>query len=182
MASQRFVRAPCTRTALVRLCSVRSASPPAVLRLRAFPLFLLLGALLLLAGCTSFETRKVVDLSAFQHIYVEHRLTDDRRLDETIVQELTRLGYVASRGPLTMMPNDADAVLTYEDRWEWDFKTYLIEFNVVVRTARTKKQLAYGRFYQPTPNSKAPAEVVAKVLTPLFAKQSPADTKTPAIR
>jgi hypothetical protein len=182
MASQGFRRAPCTRIALVRLYPVRSASLPAVLRLRAFPLVLLLGPLLLLAGCTSFETRKVADLAAFTHIYVERRLTDDRRLDETIVRELTRLGYVASCGPLTMMPDAADAVLTYEDRWEWDFKTYLIEFNVVVRTARTKKQLAYGRFYQPTPNSKAPAEVVGKVLSPLFARQSPADTKKPAIR
>lgn len=183
MASPRFIRAPCTRIAAVRLSPVRSASPPAVLRLRAFPRFLLLGSLLLLlAGCTSIETRKVVDLAPFRHIYVEHRLTDDRRLDETIVQELSRLGYVASRGPLTMLPDDADAVLTYEDRWEWDFKTYLIEFNVVLRTARTKKQLAAGRYYQPTPNSKPPAEVVGKVLTPLFAKQSPSDTKKPAIR
>ena len=47
---------------------------------------------------------------------------------------------------------------------------------------RTKKQLAAGRYYQPTPNSKPPAEVVGKVLTPLFAKQSPADTKKTAIR
>jgi lysyl-tRNA synthetase class I len=87
-----------------------------------------------------------------------------------IVKELTRLGYQASHGPLTMLPENTDAVLTYEDRWEWDFKTYLIEFNVTVRTARTNKKLADGRYYQPTPNSKAPAEVVSKVLTPLFGK------------
>jgi lysyl-tRNA synthetase class I len=134
-------------------------------------LTLVMFSALVLAGCSSIETRKVVDLSRFKHIYVEHRLTDDRRLDEMIVQELLRLGYDASRGPLTMMPDNADAVLSYEDRWEWDFKTYLIELTVNVRTARTTKKLADGHFYQPTPNSKPPAEVVSKVLTPLFAKK-----------
>lgn len=136
---------------------------------RLLPLLLL--ASLVLAGCSSIETRKVVDLSRFKHIYVEHRLTDDRRLDEMIVQELIRLGYEASCGPLTMMPDSADAVLSYEDRWEWDFKTYLIELTVTVRTARTTRKLADGHFYQPTPNSKPPAVVVSKVLTPLFAKK-----------
>lgn len=152
---------------------MRPASFLSASRLRApRPLVLLASlALLLLAGCASVETRKVVDLAPFKHIYVEHRLTDDRHLDEMIVAELTRLGYEASRGPLTLMPDAADAVLTYEDRWEWDFKTYLIEFNVAVRTARTKKKLADGHYYQPTPNSKAAAEVVSKVLTPLFAKK-----------
>ncbi len=136
------------------------------------PSFALLAAyFFLFTGCASVETRKVVDLSRFNKIYVEHKLTDDRRVDEMIVNELTRLGYQASHGPLTMLPDHTDAVLTYEDRWEWDFKTYLIEFNVTVRTARTNKKLADGRYYQPTPNTKAPAEVIGKVLTPLFAKK-----------
>lgn len=132
---------------------------------------LLALATLLFAGCASVETRKVIDLSTFKHVYVEHRLTDDKHLDEMIAAELTRLGYVATVGPLTMLPDNADAVLSYEDRWEWDFKTYLIELNVTVTTARTKKKLADGRFYQPTPNSKPASEVVSKVLTPLFAKK-----------
>lgn len=128
-------------------------------------------AALSLVGCASVETRKIIDLTPFKHVFVEHLLTDDKRVDETIVTELNHLGYVASSGPLTMMPDDADAVLSYEDRWEWDFRSYMIEFNVTVRTARTKKKLADGHYYQPTPNSKSPAEVVSKVLTPLFAKK-----------
>ncbi len=132
-------------------------------------LAIIFGALLF-AGCASVETRKVVELSRFKHIYVEHRLTDDHHIDEQIVQELQRLGYAASRGPLTLLPDHADAVLTYEDRWEWDFKTYLIEFNVFVRTARTNKKLADGRYYQPTPRPKPPAEVIREVITPLFKK------------
>jgi len=140
-------------------------------RRRFRPLLAVLACCFLgFSGCASVATRTVVDLSRFKKIYVEHKLTDDRHVDEMIVNELTRLGYQASHGPLTMLPENTDAVLTYEDRWEWDFKTYLIEFNVTVRTARTNKKLADGRYYQPTPNSKAPTEVVSKVLTPLFGK------------
>jgi len=155
----------------VRAASFRLPAP-FLLRLLApfFALTLALAALHL-AGCASVDARKVMDLAPFKRIYVERSLTDDRRLDEMIVQELTRLGYEASHGPLTMLPDNADAVLTYTHRWEWDFKTYLIEFRVAVRTARTGKKLAEGGFYQPTPNSKAPAEVVRQVLTPLFAKK-----------
>ncbi len=149
---------------------VRHAFLPFSFRLRALSRFLLLASALLLAGCGSVETRKVMSLAPFKHIYVERSLTDDRHLDEMIVQELIRLGYESSRGPLTMLPDNADAILTYDHRWEWDFKTYLIELRVAVRTARTSKKLADGSFYQPTPNSKSPAEVVSRVLTPLFKK------------
>ena len=45
-----------------------------------------------------------------------------------------------------------------------------ITWPAAVRTARTNKKLADGSFYQPTPNSKSPAEVVSRVLTPLFKK------------
>jgi hypothetical protein len=132
--------------------------------------WLFLAALVALAGCASVETRKVLDLSPFKRLYVEHQLSDDRRIDEQIVQELRRLGYDASCGHLTMMPEKIDAVLTYDARWEWDFKTYLIELNVTVRTARTDKKLADGRYYQPTPVSKPPADVIREVLAPLFKK------------
>lgn len=127
--------------------------------------------MLFVAGCATVETRKVMSLAPFKRVYVEHRLTDDRHLDEMIVEELKRLGYEASHGPLTMLPDNADAVLTYEDRWEWDFRTYLIELNITVQTARTKKKLADGRYFQPSPRPKPPVEVVRTVLEPLFAKK-----------
>ncbi len=121
-------------------------------RLNAIPA--LLCAVALLAGCSSLATRSVVDLSAFKHIYVVHRLTDDHRGDELFVRELKALGHEASNGPLTMLPENADAVLPYDDRWEWDFKTYLIELDINLRTARTDKKLADGRYYQPSPKTR----------------------------
>jgi hypothetical protein len=122
----------------------------------------------LFAGCASMETRKVIDLGAFKHVYVVHRLGDDHHLDEMLVDELHRLGREVTSGPLTLLPENADAVLTYTDRWEWDFKNYLIEMSLELRTARTNKKLADGHFFQPTPKPKPPTEVVRELLEPLF--------------
>ena len=130
-------------------------------------LLTLLG-LAFLAGCSSVNTRAVIDLAPFQHIYVVHRLTDDHHIDELLVHELQQRGHSASSGPLTLLPENADAILTYDDRWEWDFKSYLIELTFELRTARTEKKLADGRFYQPTPKAKPPAEVVHELLGSLF--------------
>ncbi len=121
-------------------------------------------AVAFLASCSSVSTRAVVDVTPFKTIYVVHRLTDDRHIDEMFVAELQRLGHIASCGPLTMLPDNTDAILTYEDRWEWDFKTYLIELTFTLQTARTEKKIADGRFYQPTPKAKPPAEVVHELL------------------
>ena len=140
---------------------------------RLSPIFALLVAASFLAGCSSVTTRKVIDLTAFKHIYVVHRLTDDHHVDELFVRELQSRGHDASSGPLTMMPDNADAILTYADRWEWDFKSYLIELDIELRTAHTDKKLADGRYYQPTIKTKTPTEVIHDVLAPLFTEPSP---------
>jgi hypothetical protein len=132
------------------------------------PLALALSVILLLAGCTSVSTRSVIALAPFKHIYVVHRLSDDHHLDELFVHELQRAGHEASSGPLTLLPENADAVLTYEDRWEWDFKTYLIELAIEVHTARTEKKLADGRYYAPSPKSRPPEEIVRELVESLL--------------
>ncbi len=84
--------------------------------------------------------------------------------------ELRRLGRDASSGPLTLMPENTDAILTYDARWAWDFKTYLIELNVELHAVHPHKKLADGRYYQPSIKTKPPAEAVRAILEPLFAK------------
>lgn len=113
-------------------------------------------------------TRAVVDLASFRRVYVVHRLTDDHHIDEMIVRELQHLGHEASSGPLTLLPENTDAVLTYEDRWEWDFKTYLIELSVELHTARTEKKLADGHYLQQTPRAKPAADVVRDLVGALL--------------
>ncbi len=123
----------------------------------------------LVAGCSSLSTRKTVDLTRYKHIYVEHRLADNHRLDEQIVTELKALGCPeASCGFLTMKPAGVDAIITYEDRWTWDFKDYLIEFSLNIRDARADKPIGHGYYHQAALTTKSPEAVIHKVLGELL--------------
>lgn len=135
------------------------------------PLFVL--GVLLLAGCSSLDTHQEADLSSLHRIFVEHRLTDNHRIDEAIVAELKARGYEASCGPLTMMPEQGiDAIITYEDRWAWDFNSYLIELHLEVHANFTNKELARGHYHQASALTKSPPEVVHQILDPLFKRKN----------
>jgi hypothetical protein len=130
----------------------------------------LVTLLLLLAGCSSVTARKVIALDSFQRIYVERRLNENHHLDEIFVAELRRLGREASSGPLTMMPDKTDAILTYDARWEWDFQSYLIELNMQLHTTHGRKKLADAKCHQPTVKPRSPENVIREMLRQLFAK------------
>jgi len=128
-------------------------------------------ACLLVAGCSTLNTRKVMPLDRFQRIFVEQRLNDNHRIDELLVAELRRQGRMATSGPMTMIPDEkVDAVLTYDARWAWDFKTYLIELDIEVHTYPARKKLADGTYYQPSFRTRKPADVIRLLLAPLFSK------------
>ena len=138
--------------------------------MRFFPLLLWSLAVCVATGCSSSSTRKIIALDRFQKIFVERRLNENNRLDELIAVELRRLGRDASSGPLTTMPEATDAILTYDARWAWDFKTYLIELNLELHAVHPHKKIADGRYYQPSIRTKPPAEAIREILVPLFAK------------
>lgn len=132
-----------------------------------------LVGLLALSGCSSVQTQQnpKADLQQFKKFYVEHRLTDDHHIDELIVAELRSYGLVADAGPLTMMPRDTDAVVSYVDTWAWDFKSYLYQLDIGIRDARRESGLATGSYRQPTMITKEPAEVIRLILRPIFKRQ-----------
>ncbi len=125
-----------------------------------------------LAGCTSVHTRRFAhaDLTHYHRFFVEHRLNDDRHLDDAIVAELQALGREASAGPLTMMPDNTEVIVTYHDQWAWDFRNYLIQLNIEFRDALRDRPLAYGSYRQPTVFTKSTPGVVRAILLPLFRK------------
>lgn len=134
------------------------------------PVVLLAFAALLLASCTSVQTQRNphVDLAKLTHFYVEHRLADDRKVDEAIVAELRSRGFEASAGPMTMMPDGVQAIITYHDEWAWDFKHYLIQLSVHIRAAHKDQTLATGMYRQPTPITKSPAQVIRAIFEPIM--------------
>ncbi len=165
-----FFRRPPARTDPPKSLHTRrsGAFPASVPRFPCFLLLALCAICVALSGCSTSSARKVIALDRFQRIYVETRLNENHRLDEVLVAQLRALGREASSGPLTMMPEKTDAVLTYDARWAWDFHTYLIDLTIELHTVHPRKKLADARYYQPTVRPKPPAEVVREVLVPLF--------------
>ncbi len=140
------------------------------------PLILLLVGVLL-TGCTSWETRG--NLSAIargQRFFVEERLNDNLGLHRLLVGELQARGFRAASGPLTMMPDDTQFIVTYDGREAWDFHSYLIELLVEVRPAqRYSEVVASAYLFRPGVTNKTPAEIVSLVANRLF----PAHLATP---
>lgn len=126
----------------------------------------------LLAGCTSISVRKppALELDRFQRVFVVRPFNENRHVDEIFVDALRQAGREASSGPLTMMPETTDAVLTYDARWTWDFKTYLIELEFQLHTAHTNKKLAEGRYYQPSARPRPPEIAVRELVRRLYAR------------
>ena len=131
---------------------------------------LLLVAVALLTACSTVATHKnsKTDFSKYHHIFVEARLGDDHGLDEIIVRELQAMGYNASSGPLTMKPDDVDVFIFYQDRWAWDFKSYMTEFNLTVRDSRKDQILATGSSLHRSMFKKTPADMIHEVLVQVF--------------
>lgn len=135
-----------------------------------YALWLLLGFAALAAGCASLTAdRGRVDLAKHHRIFVEQRLNDNQGVDRALVAELKALGYAADSGPLTMMPEDTQLVVTYDAREAWDFHPYIIELNVAVRPARDYNIiLAAARYFRPGLTAKSSDQMVHELALKLF--------------
>ncbi|MSU69911.1 MAG: hypothetical protein EXS39_03885 [Opitutaceae bacterium] len=138
------------------------------MRRRIRPLLPLLLALL--TGCSMVSTNKKPgsDLAQLKHVFVEHRLNDNHGIDQLIVRELQNLGRAVSCGPLTMLPENADAIITYEDDWAFDFTTHMIVLDVKVRAAHTDEMLVTGHYINRGVTRMPPERIVHDVVTSMF--------------
>lgn len=162
---------------------VRNHQPAAavpVLFLMKLPALLLPA--LLLAGCSTLDTHfePKANLGQLQHIYVVENLNDNHDLHGIIVRELQARGFQAESGPITLMPTSAKAYLNYEDRWDWDFKNYLIALSVTLRDATSERLLATTSYFRPTAFLKTPDFMVQTVLDGLFKRGAASSQPLPA--
>jgi hypothetical protein len=138
---------------------------------RDIAVLIALAGAAVLSGCTQLSTRSLPksDIGHYKHVFVEQRLADNYGVAEAMARELRDMGYDASAGALTMMPADAEIIVSYDDMWAWDFNTYMIEFDVQVRASRTDKILAVGHYYRPSMVfGHPPAAMIRELLTKLF--------------
>ena len=132
---------------------------------------LALAGAFILGGCTHMTTRTLpnANIGHYKHIFVEHRLADAYGIADEMARQLTEMGYDSSAGALTMMPPNAELIVSYEDMWTWDFNTYMIEIDVQVRSARNDKILAVGHYFRPAMVfGGPPASMIHELLAKLF--------------
>ena len=127
-------------------------------------LTLLLG--LTLAGCATYtaDVEPGTQFSSYRKIWVKTNLDDNHAIDRLLVQVLKARGYEAEYGPLTMMPRDVQAVVSYRDRWTWDFKNHMTSLEIEVRDVRAERQIAAASFVGPASLTLAPLEVVERLV------------------
>jgi hypothetical protein len=133
---------------------------------------LVVAAVGLLSGCATAQLNsdvaKGADLQAVKKVYVEHLPKDERGVEKLIADRLNVMGKQATSGEKGAAPADADAIVTYQDKWMWDITMYMIELNVQVRNPKTEIALATGHSLRTSLVRKSPTEMVAEVLNDIF--------------
>jgi hypothetical protein len=85
--------------------------------------------------------------------YVEHQIKDDRNLHLITNGVLQARGLNASTGIEAARSADVKYIVTYEDRWAWDMRTYLREIKIEVQRANSSLTVAMSESHQDSLNA-----------------------------
>lgn len=127
---------------------------------------------LLLGGCASFDATVESGRSVkkVQRFFIVSNHNDNRALDQQIATALKAHGLTAEVGPLTMMPDEAQAVVTYADSWAWDFGEHLVFLKISVRDPTKEQSYASVTFSATVPLHEKTAVTVSRLVDSLLAK------------
>jgi hypothetical protein len=130
-------------------------------------IIVLLAVLALLPGCASNRAIATIDpttdLSTLKVLHVKKYSEDTRNTKVIIEKKLVNMGFQVSK-----TEGDADAIVTYIDKWFWDITFYMIELTVTLREPKTDFPLASGNSYHTSLTRKSPEGMVDEVLTNIF--------------
>lgn len=135
---------------------------------RFFPLFLLA---VLLSGCATSNTQ-VESFRSFegrQRFFVLANANDNRAVDRRIANALRARGFTAEHGPRTMMPDDTQVLITYEDRWSWDFGDRLNYLRITARDAKNAQSLASAQYFAKIPGRQSLDRLIGNFLDRMLA-------------
>ncbi|MFP8881202.1 MAG: hypothetical protein VCE43_18010 [Myxococcota bacterium] len=80
--------------------------------------------------------------------FVENHGKDQRHLEQIIATVIRARGLDVTAGGPNQRPAAAAFVVTYQDHWAWDMRTFLREIKIEVRDAKTSAIVAVSRTYQ----------------------------------
>ncbi len=141
---------------------------------RLLPLPALLMLLGLLAGCASYDAQveRGRSLNGVRKYFVLTNLNDNHALDHQIAAALKARGYEAETGPLTMMPDDTQAIVSYQDHWSWDFGDRLVYLQITARDRKTNQTDATVQFSTRLPTLKPISGIVDELIEQLRPRKS----------
>ena len=128
----------------------------------------------LLAGCSTYNAKveRGRTLDGVQHYFVQGNLNDNRAIDVLVAAALKARGYEAENGPLTMMPDATQAIVSYQDHWTWDFGDRLVYLNVTVRERKTGQTYATATFSAKVPTGKPLSRIVDELVGQFLPKKA----------
>ena len=134
--------------------------------MRRLALSLLLAAATLAGGCAVNRATATADPAlrwdTLKTLHVKKLEADERGIQTLIADKLRTKGFSVTVDP---QPNpQADAVVTYADRWQWDITMYMLELTVVIRDPKSDFPLASGNSFHTSLTRKSPQEMVDEVI------------------
>ena len=133
---------------------------------------LFLGLAFYLGGCAAYDTQaeKGHSLVGIKRFFVISNQNDNNALDRQIVAALKARGLEADAGPLTMMPDDTQVILAYQDRWNWDFSDHLVYFALSARDIKSEQPFKSTSFSAKIPLREETPVTIARIVDRLLAK------------
>ena len=133
----------------------------------------ILGLALALGGCASYDTQmeRGRNLSKVQRFFVVRNLNDNHGVDRQIAEVLKARGREAESGPLTMMPDKTQTVITFQDHWTWDFGEHLVFFQLSARDAHADQSFATVSFSARIPLREDASVTIARLVDQLLDKK-----------
>jgi hypothetical protein len=126
----------------------------------------------LFAGCASTHTQVSEpgrNLKEVHRFFVLRNLKDNHGIDGRIVNALRARGFEAESGPITLLPDNAQAVILYEDRWTWDFSEHMVYLQISARDPQGAFPYATSSYLKQVAFTTEVDEVVAQVVDALLA-------------
>lgn len=125
----------------------------------------------IVAGCASTHSQVVEkgrSLKEARRFFVVRNLKDNHAIHESIVRALKARGLDAQSGPLTLLPDSAQVVLEYEDRWSWDFSNHMVYLRIDARDPQKVFPYVSSYYQKNVAFSTEVDPVVADVVGKLF--------------
>lgn len=133
-------------------------------------LFAAAAVSLFASGCAVNRATATVDPSAnldkLRVVQVKKLDGEDGTIQKLIAGNLRKRGMEVTED--SKAPEKLDAVVTYADKWMWDFTMYLLELTVTIRDPKSDFPLATGNSLHTSLTRLSPPEMVDEVMGNIF--------------